>query len=60
MKNIFTPYVNENNSKQAVGLGLSVINNIVMEKLSGEINFIEVNQGVKFIILIPLEIKDEQ
>ncbi|TDO99445.1 sensor histidine kinase [Marinomonas balearica] len=60
-KNIFTPFFTTNRSNGGSGLGLSVIYNLVSQKLAGEIRVIEqdASLGAHFQIRLPITLTEE-
>jgi signal transduction histidine kinase len=57
---VFEPFVRYDDQIEGTGLGLTIVKEIVEEKLKGKLSLkSDVNVGTEFKIIIPLEVSDE-
>jgi signal transduction histidine kinase len=57
---VFEPFVRYDDQIEGTGLGLTIVKEIVEEKLKGKLSLkSDVNVGTEFKIIVPLEVSDE-
>ena len=58
-EHIFDPFYTSQLGQGSMGLGLNIVYNSIVHVLQGEITFVEISDGARFVIRLPINLKRE-